>query len=95
MAAALAHETATTSGEEHVASPLKYFKSKKYPQRAKKLHQNWLLKSVIPQKAIALAHEPAITSGEEHVVSLPKVSKVKDISTKGQKAAPKQVPKKV
>ena len=34
-AAALAHETATTSGEEHVASPQKYLKSKKYPQRAK------------------------------------------------------------
>ena len=41
--ALLADETATTSGEEHVASPQKYLKSKKYPQRAKKLHQNWLL----------------------------------------------------
>ena len=41
--ALLADETATTSGEEHVASPQKYLKSKKYLQRAKKLHQNWLL----------------------------------------------------
>ena len=41
--ALLADETATTSGEEHVASPPKYLKPKKYPKRAKKLHQNWLL----------------------------------------------------
>ena len=39
----LAYETATTSGEEHVASPPKVSKSKKYLQRAKKLNQNWLL----------------------------------------------------
>ena len=37
--ALLANETATTSGEEHVASPpKKYQKSKKYVERAKKLH---------------------------------------------------------
>ena len=42
--ALLTDETATTSGEEHVASLSKYLKSNKYPQRAKKLHQNWLLK---------------------------------------------------
>ena len=41
--ALLADETATTSGEEHVASPQKYLKSKKYLQRAKMLHPNWLL----------------------------------------------------
>ena len=41
--ALLADETATTSGEEHVASPTKYLKSKKYLQRATMLHQNWLL----------------------------------------------------
>ena len=34
--------------------PQKYLKSKKYPKRAKKLHLNWLLKRVIPQKASAL-----------------------------------------
>ena len=39
----LADETATTSGEEHVASPQKYLKPKKYLKRAKKLHQNGLL----------------------------------------------------
>ena len=32
-----------------------------------------------------------MTSGEEHVASPPKVSKVKNISAKGQKAAPKLV----
>ena len=41
--ALLADQTATTSGEEHAASPpkyLKYLKPKKYPKRGKKLHQN-------------------------------------------------------
>ena len=41
--ALLVDETATTSGEEHVALPPKYLKPKKYPKRAKKLHPNWLL----------------------------------------------------
>ena len=41
--APLADETATTSGEEHVASPQNYLKPKKYLKRAKKLHQNQLL----------------------------------------------------
>ena len=41
--------------------PHKYLKSKKYTQRAKKLHQNRLLKSVIPQKASALPDEGAMT----------------------------------
>ena len=45
-------------------------------------------------KHAQLVDETATTSGEEHVVSPPKVSKVKDISAKGLKAAPKQVPKK-
>ena len=38
-----------------------------------------------------MADERATTSGEEHVASPPKVSKVKEISTKGQTAAPKLV----
>ena len=43
--ALLDDETATTPGKEHVASPPKsIYRSKKYLQRAKKLHQNWLLK---------------------------------------------------
>ena len=47
----------------------------------------------MPKKAAALAHETATTSDEEHAASPPKVSKVKDISAKGQNAAPKQVAK--
>ena len=42
-----------------------------------------------------MADETATTSGEEHVASPPKVSKVKEISVKGQKAAPKLVAKRV
>ena len=53
--------------------PQKYLKSKNYPQRVKKLHQNKLLKCVMPKKAAALAHETATTSSEEHVASPPKV----------------------
>ena len=45
-------------------------------------------------KCALLADETATTSGEEHVASSPKVSKVKEISAKGQKAAPKLVAKK-
>ena len=43
--ALLADQTATTLG----ASPAKYLKPKKYPKRAKKLHQNWLIIRV-PQR---------------------------------------------
>ena len=46
--ALLADQTATTSGEEHVASPPKVSKAKEIP-RAKKLHQNWLIIRV-PQR---------------------------------------------
>ena len=63
--ALLANETTTKSGEEHVASPPKYLKPKKYPKRAKKLHQNWLLKRVIPQKASALCDEGAMASNSD------------------------------
>ena len=45
--------------------PQKYLKSKKYLQRAKKLHQNWLLKRVIPQKASALCDEGAMVSNSD------------------------------
>ena len=53
--ALLADKTATTSGEEHVASPQKYLKSRKYLQRAKKVHQNWLLKKGNTPKGISIA----------------------------------------
>ena len=52
--ALLADEKATTSGEEHVTSPQKYLKSKKYLQRAKKLHQNQLLEKGNTPKGISI-----------------------------------------
>ena len=45
--------------------PQKYLRSKKYPQRAKKLNENWLLKRVIPQKASALCEEGAMASDSD------------------------------
>ena len=45
--------------------PQKYLKSKKYPQRARQLHLNWLLKSVTPQKASALPDEGAMVSDSD------------------------------
>ena len=42
-------------------------------------------------KYALLADETTTTSGEEHVASPLKVSKVKEISTKGEIAAPKLV----
>ena len=45
--------------------PPKYLKSKKYLQRDKKLHQNWLLKRVIPQKASALHDIGAMASDSD------------------------------
>ena len=49
--ALLADQTATTSGEEHVASPPKVSKAKEIPKKAKKLHQNQLLIRV-PQSVL-------------------------------------------
>ena len=62
-------------------------------KRAKRLHQK-LVVSQNATKHSLLADETATTSGEEHVASSPKVSKVKEIPTKGQKAAPKLVARK-
>ena len=45
--------------------PQKYLKSKKYLQMAKTLHQDWLLKGVIPQKASALCDEGAMASNSD------------------------------
>ena len=54
--------------------------------------QTFLPKATVNQNAIKhvlLADETTTTSGEEHVASHPKVYKVKEIPTKGQKAATK------
>ena len=64
--ALLAGETATTSGEEHVASPPKVSKVKEIPKRAQKLHQKLVArKRVIPQKASALCDEGAMASDSD------------------------------
>ena len=53
--ALLADETATTSGEEHVASPPKVSKAKAIPEKGQKAEPKRVArKRVIPQKASAL-----------------------------------------
>ena len=89
----LADETATTSGEEHVASPPKVYKVKEIPAKGKKAAPKLVVNQNATKHAL-LADETATTSGEEHVASPQKVYKVKEISTKGQRAAPKVVAKK-
>ena len=89
----LADETATTSCEEHVASPPKVSKVKEIPEKGQKAAPKLVINQNATKCAL-LADETATTSGEEHVASPPKVSKVKEISTKGHKAAPELVAKK-
>ena len=91
--ALLADKTATTSGEQHVASPPKVTKVKEIPTKGQKAAPK-LVDNQNATKCALLADETATTSGEEHVASPPKVSKVKEIPTKGQKAAPELVAKK-
>ena len=88
--ALLADERATTSGEEHVASPPKVSKVKEIPANGQKAASK-LVVNQNATKCALLADERATTSGEEHVASPPKVPKVKEIPAKGQKAAPKLV----
>ena len=74
-----------------------YTPEQQYQVRTNSNIQTLLLKETVNQNATKyaiLADETATTSGEEHVASSPIVSKVKEISTKGQTAAPKLVAKK-
>ena len=84
--ALLADQTATTSGEEHVASPLKVSKvskAKEIPKKGQKAAPNLLDNQSATRHAL-LADQTATTSGEEHIASPPKVSKAKEIpSQKG------------
>ena len=84
--ALLADETATTSGEEHVALPPKVSKAKEIPTKGQKAAPK-LVVNQNATKCALLVDETAATSGEEHVALPPKVSKAKEIPTKGQKAA--------
>ena len=91
--ALLADETATTAGEEHVASPPKVPKAKDIPKKGQKAAPKLVANQNATKHAL-LADETATTSGEEHVASPPKVPKAKEIPKKGQKAAPKPVARK-
>ena len=89
----MADQTATTSGEEHVASPPKVSKAKEIPKNGQKAAPKPVDNQSATKHAL-LADQTATTSGEEHVASLPKVSKVskaKEIPKNGQKAAAKPV----
>ena len=86
----LADETATTSGEEHVASPTKLSKVKEIPAKGQKAAPKLVVNQNATKHAL-LVDETATTSGEEHVASPPKVFKVKEIPTKGKNAVPRLV----
>ena len=91
--ALLADETATTSGEEHVASPPKVSITKEIPKKGQKAASKLVVNQNATKRAL-LADQTATTSGEEYVASPPKVSKAKAIPEKGQKAKPKLVARK-
>ena len=62
----MADETATTSGERHVASPPKVSKVKEIPTKGQKAASNLVArKRVIPQKASALHDEGAMASDSD------------------------------
>ena len=64
--ALLAYETATTSGEEHVASPPKVNKAKEIPEKSQKAAPKPVArKRVIPQKASALCDGGAMVSDSD------------------------------
>ena len=84
-----------TEGDSSDSS--EYASEQQYQVRTNSNIQTLLPKETVNQsatKCALLADETAIISGEEHVASPPKVSEVKEIPTKGQKAAPKLVAKK-
>ena len=91
--ALLADQTATTSGEEHVASPpkvSKVSKAKEIPKRGQKAAPKLVDNQSVTKHAL-LADQTATTSGEEHVALPPKVSKAKEIPKKGKKLHQKLV----
>ena len=88
--ALLADQTATTSGEEYVASPPNVSKAKEIPKKGQKAAAKPAVNQSATKHAL-LADQTATTSGEEHVASPPKVSKAKEIPKKGQKATAKPV----
>ena len=62
----MADETATTSGEEHVALPAEVSKVKEIPAKGQKTAPKLVArKRVIPQKALALCDEGAMASNSD------------------------------
>ena len=85
--ALLADETATTSGEGHVASPSKISKAKEIPEKGQKAAPKLVVNQNATKRAL-LADETATTSGEGHVALPPKY--LKPINTqKGSKSCTK------
>ena len=64
--ALLAGETATTSGEKHVASPPKVSNAKEIPKKGQKAAPKLVVNQNAMKHAL-LADETATTSGEKHV----------------------------
>ena len=91
--ALLADETATTSGEEHVALPPKVSKAKEIPKKGQKAVPKLVVNQNATKHAL-LADETATTSGEEHVALPTKVSKAKEIPKRAKKLHQKLVARK-
>ena len=74
-----------------------YAPEQQYQVRTNSNIQRLLPKETVNQNATnhaLLADETVTTSGEKHVASPQKISKVKEIPSKGKKAAPKLIAKK-
>ena len=82
--ALLADETATTSGEEHVASPPKVSKVKEISAKGQNAAPN-LIVNQNATKCALLADETATTSGEKHVASTQKYLKSKKYLQRAKK----------
>ena len=80
--ALLTDETATTSGEEHVALPSKVSKAKDIPKKGQKSAPKLVVNQNATKHAL-LAEETATTSGEEHVALCPKYLKPKTYPKRG------------
>ena len=86
--ALLAEDIDTTSGEEHVSSPLKVHKVKYISAKCQQATPKLVVKQDATKCAL-LADEIATTSGEEHVASPPNVYEVKENICKGPKSCTK------
>ena len=82
--ALLADETATTSGEGHVASPPKVSKAKEIPEKGQKAAPK-LVVNQNATKCVLLADQTATTSGEGHVASPQKYLKPKKYLKRAKK----------